>query len=448
MTAVIVVVAILAVMAASALIGLTTVPHGASIRSSRAAASVRTAEGMQRNLLLHDRISDRAARAEIADRLREQLVTERGQIAQPTEERALDEARRAVDAYLTADAAANPPDDTAVKRAAAFAALEQLVAVEIDESEHAALTVNRYDELADAVGATVAAVVVVAAGFMVWWLRSRALRPFFELADKMTLFGKGNVDVRASEEGPSEVAQMARQFNEMASAIAQQRKERQTFIAGVVHDLRNPLSVLRMSTDVVRSGKTDLPPERTQKVLDAVCRQIDRLERMVGDLLDSVSIEAGNVRLRLEQHDARAIAKEIADLYAPTSPAHEIQLELPSRAVPLRCDAMRVEQVLSNLVSNAIKYSPRGGKVSVEVQATEGEVAFVVRDEGVGMSEEDAAKAFEPFQRGQKLQDQVPGSGLGLFVVRRLVEAHGGHIDLQTQPGRGTTFEVHLPAMA
>jgi signal transduction histidine kinase len=182
------------------------------------------------------------------------------------------------------------------------------------------------------------------------------------------------------------------------------------------------------------------------KVLGAVERQVDRLDRMVGDLLDSESIEAGNVRLRLEDHDARAIASEIAELYGPTSAAHRIELDVPPGPVPLRCDVMRVEQVLSNLMSNAIKYSPNGGRIYLEVQTKDGDVAFVVRDDGVGMSEEDAARAFEPFRRSATLRDDVPGSGLGLFVVRRLVEAHGGRIDLHTEPGTGSRFEVHIPA--
>lgn len=207
-----------------------------------------------------------------------------------------------------------------------------------------------------------------------------------------------------------------------------------------------PLSVLRLSTDVLRRGAAEMSADRMTKVVGAVERLVDRLDRMIGDLLDSESIEAGNVRLQLEDHDAYAIATEIAELCGPTSAAHRIELDVPPGPVPLRCDVMRVEQVLSNPMSNAIKYSPNGGCVSLEMQTKDGDVAFVVRDEGVGMNNEGAARAFEPFRRSATLRDDVPGSGLGLFVVRRLVEAHGGRIDLNTAPGMGSTFDVHIPA--
>ncbi len=448
-TAAVVTVAIVAIVAAAALIGLTRALHVVSTRSTRAVESVRIAEAMQRNVLLHDHVADRAARAQIGERLREQVARAQALLMTKEERVALDSAERAVSAYLATDAAAGPDSRASAKHAAAFAELEKLVVIEQGVADDAAATMRRYDADADVIGASIAAGIVVAAALMVRWLDTRALRPLLELTRKMRSFGHGNLDERAKEEGPAEVTEMARRFNEMAAAIARQRKERQTFIAGVVHDLKNPLSVLRLSADVGCRQESETPPQQVKKVLALVSRQVERLDRMVGDLLDSVSIETGNFRLKLEDHDARTIATEIAELYAAASRAHTIELDIPTAAVPLRCDAMRVEQVLSNLVSNAIKYSPEGGRVSLQVQPSEGgEVTFVVRDEGVGMNEEDAAKAFDPFRRSVQLRDSVAGSGLGLFVVRRLVEAHGGHIHVNTEPGTGSSFEVRIPATA
>lgn len=228
--------------------------------------------------------------------------------------------------------------------------------------------------------------------------------------------------------------------------LARQRKDRQAFIAGIVHDLRTPLSVLRMSTDLATTSAAPLPPERTAKLMGTVARQVTRLERMASDLLESVTIEAGKVTLRTESLDAREIATEVAALYASTSAKHTVELQQPDEDVAMSCDRIRIEQVLSNLVSNAIKYSPAGGKVALRVEARAGDVVFAVRDDGVGMSEADAAMVFEPFKRSRVLRDEVPGSGLGLFIVRRLVEAHGGCITLRTAPGEGSTFEVRIPA--
>ncbi len=151
---------------------------------------------------------------------------------------------------------------------------------------------------------------------------------------------------------------MAHRFNEMASSIGRQRKDRQAFIAGIVHDLRTPLSVLRMSSDVASTG-TNLPPERMARVIGTVARQVTRLERMADDLLDSVTIEAGKVTLRTEEVDAREVAADVVDQYRATSSKHTIDLAMPESPVWLSCDRMRIEQVLANLLSNAIKYFAR-----------------------------------------------------------------------------------------
>ena len=446
MTAAVVTLALLAVIAAGALMGLTSILHSASSRSTQALENVRLAEEIQRDLLLHDRMRQPNGRNQLASTLRERLTVARSNVTAPTQRAALEDADRAVTDYLAAaDVPGADSASLAGAHAEAFAALESLVTSELIEVREARARVRRYDDLADALGATVAAVVVIASGLIVWWLRRRAFRPLFGLARTMRRFGEGNIDERAREEGPAEVAEMARHFNEMASAIANRRKERQTFIAGVVHDLRNPLSVLRLSTDIV-NGDAEVPRSRLVKMLGAVSRQVGRLERMVGDLLDGMTIEAGSVRLLLEEHDARELAGEVVELYAGTAKGHTIEVDLPDHPVPLRCDGMRVEQVVSNLLSNAIKYSPAGGTISLQVEESRGDVTFRVSDQGVGMTAEDAATAFEPFRRSKSMRDEVPGSGLGLHVVRRLVEAHGGRIALRTAPGEGSTFEVTLPA--
>ena len=199
-----------------------------------------------------------------------------------------------------------------------------------------------------------------------------------------------------------------------------------------------------MSTDLVTSG-APLPPERMTKVLGTVARQVTRLERMAGDLLESVTLEAGQVTLRTEDVDARDLAVDVVQLYASSSDRHVLDVALPDDPVPVSCDRMRLEQVLSNLLSNAIKYSPDGGTVSLSLVAEDREAVFIVRDEGIGMNEADAAVAFEPFRRSKALEDAVPGSGLGLFIVRRLVEAHAGRIELETAAGQGSTFTVRIP---
>jgi len=445
-TIAIVTMAFLAGVAALSLVGLTSVLHRASVRSTTAVESVRLAEEVQRDILLHDRVRDPVTRAHIATGLRERLAQAHARITSPDQRKALDAASRTIADYLAADdAPVRVREEVAAKHVAAFADLEALVAVNLDDARRAYATVERYDSLADVIGIGVSGAVVVSAAFVVWWLNARALRPLSGLERAMRRFGHGEIEERASEEGPAELAAMARCFNEMATSIARQRRERQTLIAGVAHDLRNPLAVLRMSADLAQPEGEPLDISRAGKAFGAVRRQVSRLERMVGDLLDTASVEAGNVCLHVASTDLRALVLEVAEHYRRTTTKHVIDVDVPDSEVRLECDAMRIEQVVSNLVSNAIKYSPDGRRVALSVVPSDHEITLKVRDDGIGMSEEDAAKAFEPFRRSAALRDKVAGSGLGLFVVRRLVEAHGGRVEVQTSSGSGSTFVVQLP---
>lgn len=438
--------AFLAGIATLALVGLTGVLHRASVRSTSAVESVRLAEEVQRDILLHDRVRDSITRAHIATGLRERLALAHLRVTGPDQRRALDTASQAISDYLAADdMPRRDADQVALKHAAAFAQLEALVAMNLDDARRAYATVERYDALASAVGIGVAGAVVVSAAFVVWWLNARALRPLAGLERAMRRFGRGDVDERAVEEGPAELAAMARCFNEMATSIARQRRERQTFIASVAHDLRNPLAVLRMSADVAQPEGEELDIARAGKAFGAVRRQVSRLERMVGDLLDTASVEAGSLRLHVDSTDLRTVVLEVAEHYRQTTTRHVIDVDVPDSEVRVDCDGMRIEQVVSNLMSNAIKYSPGGRRIAVSLVPDDTEVTLKVRDDGIGMSEEDAVTAFEPFRRSAALRDQVAGSGLGLFVVRRLVEAHGGRIEVQTSAGNGSTFVVQLP---
>jgi signal transduction histidine kinase len=201
-----------------------------------------------------------------------------------------------------------------------------------------------------------------------------------------------------------------------------------------------------MASAVVLADKPLPPEDRIRQFYARVNRQIDRLERMVFDFLDAARIEAGRLELLVEVCDMRDIARATIDLFEPTAPAHQLSLMAPSDPVRVSCDPARVEQVLNNLVSNAIKYSPRGGQIAVAVKPREDVVLLSVADEGVGIPADEIEHIFEPFRRTGTSKESVPGVGLGLFVARRIVESHGGRITVESTVGRGSTFHVQLPA--
>jgi signal transduction histidine kinase len=264
------------------------------------------------------------------------------------------------------------------------------------------------------------------------------------VSQAMHRFGTGRKRTRAPEVGPAEVRDMAHTFNEMANSLARQQESQLTFLAGIAHDLRNPLSALKLSTALVAPGRGELTHERMQRTLAMVRRQVTRLDRMVGDLLDATRIEAGKLELQYEERDARELAREVVELYQASDTSHELRLALPEEPVVLRADAARIEQVLNNLVSNALKYSPGGSRVDVAVLREADEVVFSVTDQGIGISAEEKRGLFAPFRRTGEARERAPGVGLGLSVSRRIVEAHGGHIEVDSQPGRGSTFRIRL----
>jgi signal transduction histidine kinase len=261
----------------------------------------------------------------------------------------------------------------------------------------------------------------------------------------MERFGRGDRGARAEEAGLSELRDVAQRFNEMATSIGSQYDAQIAFFGGVAHDLRNPLSVLKMSLGMVRPGQVRPPEPDLQRIFEIVDRQIMRLECMVGDFLDIAKIEAGQLELRRELQDVRGLISDTCDLFQGSSPEHPIEVSAPDEPVLLRCDPLRIEQVVSNLISNAIKYSPGGGTVWVALTRTAEEATIAVTDQGIGISAEDQRRLFEPFRRAGPSRETIPGVGLGLFVTRTIVEGHGGRIEIESRPEKGSTFLVYLP---
>jgi two-component system, OmpR family, sensor histidine kinase MtrB len=271
-------------------------------------------------------------------------------------------------------------------------------------------------------------------------LHRYVLQPIFDLHGTIKRFRTGDVEARMETESLREVRELAQGFNEMADALAEQRARQLAFLAGVAHDLRSPLSALKIGLQAIAQEQSEARRNRSHAMLD---RQVDRLARMVDDLLDATRIEAGRLEIQPEEFDLRDVVEDMIRLYAPTSPDHQIRAEMPTEPLVVFGDPLRVEQVVSNLLSNAIKFSPRGGPIGILLDCADEAVTLAVRDKGIGIRPEELKDIFLPFRR--RKADIAPGAGLGLSVVRRIVEAHGGRIDVESQPDQGTVFRVTLP---
>jgi len=441
LTAVGLLAAVLALVGAALVVGLAAVLHRATLAIESSTEGVRLSEEAKIDLIYHAQSTDPAVRADLGSRLQRELTHAESYVTTDREQELLDGARDRVRVYLAAD---SDPDGELWK--AAQIALDELVTLNVVQARAEIARSARVDRLSNLAGAGFGAGTVVLSAVFVLWIRGPLLRPLFDLSRTVEAYGSGELEARASVAGPRELQEIATRFNEMASSLSRQRDERRALIAGVVHDLRNPLSTLRLAVEVVRSDRRAETGESTRRVFQRIEGQITRLERMLSDLLHAARDENLELDLHLERRDVRDILRTALRQLEVTN-AERVQLELPTQELWADVDPLRIEQVVHNLIGNAIKYSPAGTDVRVTLGPTDDAVWLTVADHGVGMTEDEIRRAFLPFQRGVATRD-IPGVGLGLSVVRRIVSRHGGSIDLDSTPGAGTTVRVRLPREA
>jgi signal transduction histidine kinase len=282
-------------------------------------------------------------------------------------------------------------------------------------------------------------------------------RPVRAVADGAGRIAGGELSMRLPEEGPGEVGELTHAFNEMAERLEvshheleQQNEElresermKTELVSIVSHELRTPLASVLGFTALLL--KREFDPATRRHYLGIVDAQARRLAALLEDFLDVQRIEHEGVDLATEKIDLADLLDEQAQLYAAQSPKHQLEVELAERPLTVRGDPGRLAQVVGNLLSNAIKYSPEGGTVElVAARSAEG-VRIAVRDEGLGIPEDQQDRIFTKFFRGDAGATGITGTGLGLAVSREIVEAHGGRIGFDSDPGQGSTFWLELP---
>lgn len=221
------------------------------------------------------------------------------------------------------------------------------------------------------------------------------------------------------------------------------------FISSVSHDIRIPLNSVRESVALILDGVVKTEEEKGKRVLEIAKRNIDRLSVMINDLLDFSKLEAGKMRLHVELHDIQILVDDVLSSLKPLADKKQIRFEFkPAASIPkIRCDAERVIQVLTNLVGNAVKFTPEKGTVAVTVETTPGkQIKIMVRDTGIGIAKEDLKRIFERFEQVQGVSSgEMKGTGLGLAICKELVKLHGGEIWAESEPNQGSRFIVLLP---
>ena len=231
--------------------------------------------------------------------------------------------------------------------------------------------------------------------------------------------------------------------------LREQVRLRDDFIAMVSHDLKSPLTFIKGLASLRRRRAAPTADNGSKPLLEAL-EQIEhsagRMARQLDDLVDASRLQAGRpLELRREPTDLVALAREVAREHQETTDRHVVQVEASQPELIGSWDAARLERVLSNLINNAIKYSPHGGAISVQVDAVEGAAMMRVQDQGEGIPEGDLPHIFERFRRGGNVEHRIPGTGIGLAGTRQIVELHGGTILAESRVGEGSTFTVQLP---
>jgi two-component system phosphate regulon sensor histidine kinase PhoR len=228
--------------------------------------------------------------------------------------------------------------------------------------------------------------------------------------------------------------------------LKQLERTREEFIANVSHELRTPLSHIKGYVETLLEGaKND--PEVSTRFLETIARNAERLKLLIEDLLTISELESGRVKLNLQAVELRSVVAKVFDDFKSRAEARTIALVNEVPELPVRADAGRVEQVLSNLVDNAIKYGRAGGCVTVGAQSPDdAKVEVFVKDDGVGLPAEALERVFERFYRADKARSREQGgTGLGLSIVKHIVQGHGGRVWARSEPGKGATFYFTLP---
>jgi signal transduction histidine kinase len=269
-------------------------------------------------------------------------------------------------------------------------------------------------------------------------------RPLQTVAQAAAAVAEGHYDQRIPISGPAEVRAVADAFNQMSAKVQAEQKAQQDFLANVSHDLKTPLTSIQGYSQAIIDGAASDPKSAAQIIYE----ESARLNRMVVELTDLARLQAGRLSMQMSAIDMGRLTAAIGQRLAIVAREKGVALRVEASPMPeVAGDGDRLAQVLTNLISNAIKYTPGGGAVTVRTCVRDGGVELSVQDTGVGIPPAELPRIFERFYQVDKARGPRRGTGLGLAIVHEIVQAHGGRITASS-PGvnRGSTFTVWLPS--
>jgi signal transduction histidine kinase len=282
---------------------------------------------------------------------------------------------------------------------------------------------------------------IFVAWLLAWYLSRRISRPVLALSQATDEISRGHYEVAVPAGGTGEIGHLAQRFGEMAKRLSDAEQQERNFLMSVSHELRTPLTAIRGHVDALREGVAADPAARAAS-LDMIASETTRLERLVGDVLDLAKLEAHRFTVLTEEVDMERLCEQAYAAFGEEARRRGIDYEKRFDARPtIVSDGDRVLQIISNLLSNAFRWTPDGGRVELELASSNGRVSVAVDDNGPGVAPEERDRIFRPFWSRDD-----SGTGLGLAIAHELAVALGGSIRLQSEHGQGSRFELVLPA--
>jgi len=277
-------------------------------------------------------------------------------------------------------------------------------------------------------------------------LAYRLLRPVEDLTRAAEHMAKGDLSQRVPIHGDDELAMLGKTFNRMADSLQRAEESRRAMTADIAHELRNPLAVQRATLEALQDGVYPLTPENLAPILE----QNALLNRLVEDLRTLALADAGQLNLEITSTDLAALVGRVVERFSAQTATHSIEITIQPASDPLPpipLDPLRVEQILGNLLSNALRHTPPQGRIEIALARTSTAIQLSVHDSGAGIPPDAFAHLFERFYRADKARSRSEGgTGLGLAIARQLAQAHGGDLTAANHPGGGAVFTLRLPA--
>jgi signal transduction histidine kinase len=279
------------------------------------------------------------------------------------------------------------------------------------------------------------------AGALAWYLSRRIVRPVLQLSDAADAVSRGQYAVDVPKNAPGELGHLSERFGEMSSRLAEAEEMERNFLMSVSHELRTPLTAIRGHVAAILEGVVEEEGQRRLS-LETVEAEATRLERLVGDILDLAKLDTHRFTVTTEEVDMGQLVDEAYERFRDEARRRSIDYREDVSARPvITSDGDRVLQVVGNLLSNAFHATPDGGRISLELAQRNGTVHVAVEDTGPGIAPETRERLFRPF-----VSESGGGTGLGLAIAKELSAMLGGRIDLESELGQGSRFELVLPA--